>query len=99
MTDDTSPSTPHRIGRMPDYGARKAPTNIWSPLHDFVDETLKMWNDKAAFGTWLGVCKRSGLSVDRLRQIRDGMRDATGIRNKGAVFFAKVKEEKARQTV
>lgn len=91
--DDTA-STAKRIPTaMPNYLARKAPKNIHSELHQFVDETRKMWSDKASFGTWLGVCE--GLSVDLLRRIRDGLRDSKP-RNIGALFFHKVREERKK---
>lgn len=89
-------NTPQRIGPMPAgyLAERQAARNIYTELHQFIDETRKAWHDKVSFSRWLGQCR--DFTPHELRVIRDGMRDSTA-RNKGALFFYKLVEARKRK--
>jgi len=95
MIDHTT-STAKRIAPMPPgyLAEREAARNIYTELHQFIDETRKAWNDKVAFGTWLGACK--GFTRYELGIIRGSVNDSNA-RHKGKLFFWKLVEARKQK--
>lgn len=89
MYDEPLTSTPKRIGPMPSgyLAERQAARNIYTELHQFIDETRKEWDDKVPFSTWLGACK--GFTLYELGIIRGSVKDSNA-RSKGKLFFWKL---------